>query len=713
MNVLPEIASVAVSPEIAALFTRGRMLHHAGKFAEAEAYYRRILMAEPSNADALNLLGVIAHQMGRHAVAIKMIRAAIRHSGENAGYFSNLGNVLYACGKIDEAVTAHLKAISIKPDCAEAYANLGSALKDQGKVEEAVAAYRQAICIRPDFVEAHNNLGVALNKQSRRDEAIAVYHQVISIRPHDARAFYNLGTTLAEQGKRDDAVAAYSRAIRIKPDFAEAHFNLGVAWKGNGKLDAAVAAYGAAIGIRPDFAEAYSNLAGALNELGRHDEAIAAYRRAISIRPSDAQALYNLGLALGEQGRLDEAIVAYRQAVGIKPDFTDARCNIGMALKEQGKLDEARALLEGTLEFAPWSAITYRALSYVKKFCANDPHLAAMEKLARDIESLTPEEQIDLHFALAKAYEDLGERERSFRHLLQGNGLKRKRVVYNEQATFTQFERIRSLFTPLLLHDKLGEGDPSSVPVFIIGMPRSGKTTVERILARHPKFHGAGELDEFRRAAMSLSRSQSSGAPASFPELVPALSGDQLRQLGATYVNAIRPAARGAERIGNTMPANFRFIGLIHLALPNARIIHMRRDPVEVCRSCFATLFRRNNHPYSYDLSELGRHYRAYETMMTHWRRILPADVMLEVRLEEVVADTERKTRELTAHCGLEWDEACLATANTIEINQLEWWPYKDLLQPLIRELGLESQTSANEPDSKAAPRAHAVQEEH
>jgi hypothetical protein len=308
------------------------------------------------------------------------------------------------------------------------------------------------------------------------------------------------------------------------------------------------------------------------------------------------------------------------------------------------------------------------------------------------MESLSPDEQIDLRFALSKAYEDLGDHEGSFHHLLRGNALKRERMVYNELATFEHFERIRSVFTPRLMRDKRGCGDTSSVPVFIIGMPRSGKTTVEQILASHPKFHGAGERDEFRKAAMRLSLSGPNGAPASFPELTLALSGEQLRQLGTTYVDAIRAAAPGAERIGDTMPGNLRFIGLIHLALPNARIIHMRRDPVEVCRSCFATLFRRNNHAYSYNLGELGRHYRAYETMMAHWRRVLPEGVMLEVNLEEVVVDAEHKTRDLLAHFGLEWDEACLTTARAIEVRQLTWWPYKDLLQPLIKELGLESQ---------------------
>jgi tetratricopeptide (TPR) repeat protein len=390
--------------------------------------------------------------------------------------------------------------------------------------------------------------------------------------------------------------------------------------------------------------------------------------------PSSVANLLATGRELHEAGRLADAEVWYRQALAIEPNNADALnllgsvvCNLGLRLNEQGKINEARSLLEEALKLAPTRAITYRILGYVKEFSASDPHLAAMERLARDMKDLSPEERIDLHFALAKAYEDIGDRQRLFQHLLEGNALKRKEIAYNEAATLALFDRIRAVFTPALLDNKRGCGDDSPVPVFIIGMPRSGKTTVERILAGHPQFHGGGEHDGFKRAAMSLDLS---GVRASFPELVPHLSGRHLSQLGTAYLDAIRAVAPRAERISNTIPGNARFIGLMHLALPNARIIYVRRDPMEVCLSCFATLFKAGAHIYSYDLAELGRYYRALEALMTHWRRVLPEGVVLEVKLDELVADAEHKTRELVAHCGLEWNEACLATASAIELRR-------------------------------------------
>jgi tetratricopeptide (TPR) repeat protein len=683
MEVVPGTATVLTPTRVAELLADGLRLHQAGQLIEAEANYRRVLAAQPDHGEALNLLGLVSFQKGRYDLAVELIGRAIEQNGQNAGYFSNLGNVLYASGKLEEAVTAYRQAISKKPDFADSHANLG---------------------------EPYHNLGGALNELGRHDEALDAYRNAISISPRDAKAFYSLGVTLAKLGMLEPAIDAHRQAVSIKPDFAEAHFHLGAALKVQGKLEAAVAAYDQAIHINPDFVEAYNNLGGALNELGRRDEAIAAYRQAITIRPRDDTTFYNFGVVLAEQGRLEEAVSAYRSALTIKPDFTEARCNLGLLLKEQGKIDEARSLLEAALKLAPTRAMTYRILGYVKKFSANDPHIAAMERLAQDMQNLSSDQQINLHFALAKAYEDLDEREMWLRHLLEGNKLKRKEVTYDEAGTVALFDRIRAVFTPALMDSKCGYGEGSAVPVFIIGTPRSGKTMVERILASHPHFHGAGELDEFRRAAISLSVTRPNRAPASFPELVPALSEKQLKQLGSAYLDSIRAAAPGAERISNTTPGNIRFIGLIHLALPNARIIHMRRDPVEVCVSCFAMLFNRNAHAYSYDLGELGRYYRAHEALMAHWRRVLPKSIMLEVSLDQLVADAEHKTRELVDHCGLEWDDACLSAARAIEVRRpiyrgwIERSPaHANAFRPLTEESGGDVAGSARSVLSKKA----------
>jgi protein O-GlcNAc transferase len=247
------------------LLAAGLKLHQAGRLAEAELCYRRVLAVQPNHADALHLLGVVANQVGRRDLAVELIRQAIQRNGHDPGYFYNLGMVLHAQGKRDEALTAYRRAISIKPDYAEALSNLGIALNEQDKRDEAVAAYRQAISIKQDLAEAHSNLGVALKEQGKRDEAVAAYRQAISIKPGYAEAHANLGVVLKDQGKLDEAVAACRQAISIKPDYAEAHSNLGVALNRQGKFVEALAAYRQAISIKPDYAEAFSNLLFCLN----------------------------------------------------------------------------------------------------------------------------------------------------------------------------------------------------------------------------------------------------------------------------------------------------------------------------------------------------------------------------------------------------------------------------------------------------------------
>ena len=358
---------------------------------------------------------------------------------------------------------------------------------------------------------------------------------------------------------------------------------------------------------------------------------------------------------------------------------------------ELGHFDEAYDCLEKAIQLAPRNARFYYSLATSKRLALGDPNVLAMEKLVQSVSSLPADEQIALHFALGKIFADT-DQERSFQHLLKGNALKRRQIDYDEAAVPTVLEHTRAVFTAELMRRNAGLGHPSCVPLFILGMPRSGTTLVEQILASHPKVFGAGELDDFGKAIVALR----------FPNVVSPMSGEQLRQLGESYVSGIGVAAPAAERITNKAPGNFRFAGLIHLVLPNARIIHTRRDPVDTCLSCFSTLFTERV-SYCYDLKELGRYYRAYEAMMAHWRSVLPQNVMLEVQYEDVVTDLEGQARRIVAHCGLEWDDACLdfhnterpiRTASATQVRQRiynssvgRWRAYEPFLGPLLAEL--------------------------
>ena len=363
-----------------------------------------------------------------------------------------------------------------------------------------------------------------------------------------------------------------------------------------------------------------------------------------------------------------------------------------------GRLDEAVAAYAAAINFTPGKVHYFWNLANAKRFTASDPHLIAMQKRKERLPSLPVDEQVELHFALGKALTDIGDRQQAFDHILRGNTLKRQQIVYAEAATLERLEQIQRVFSADFMREKKGVGDPSSVPIFILGMPRSGTTLVEQILASHPKVFGAGELAEIGRLAAQIQTPSGN----TFPEAATTMSSDQLHQFGADYVRSVRRLTPQADKITNKMPANYLYAGLIHLLLPNARIIHTCRDLRDTALSCFSILWPLGQ-DHTYDLAELGRYCRGYDALMEHWHNVLPQDVMLDVQYEALVTDLEQQARRIMAHCGLEWDDACLAfyqtdrvvrTASASQVRQPiytssvgRWRAYEFQLQPLLEAL--------------------------
>ena len=345
-----KIGTVVVPPGDANLLEVGLKHQQAGRLAQAEACYRRVLATNPDHADALHLLGVVAHQAGRHDLAVELVSQAIKQNGQNAAYFCSLGVALNNRGKLDEAVAAYRQAIRIKPDLAEAHSNLGNALDGQGKLDEAVAAYRQAIRIKPDLAEAHCNLGNALHRQDKPTEALASYDRALTLRPDYADALNNRGNVLQDLKRLDQALASYDRALTLRPDHAEALNNRGNALGQLNRLDEALASYDRALTLRPDHAEVLNNRGNALFGLKRYDEALASYDRALTLRPDHAEALNNRGNALRQLNRLDEALASYDRALTLRPDHAEALNNRGNALRQLNRLDEALASYDRLLD---------------------------------------------------------------------------------------------------------------------------------------------------------------------------------------------------------------------------------------------------------------------------------------------------------------------------------------------------------------------------
>ena len=465
----------------------------------------------------------------------------------------------------------------------------------------------------------------------------------------------------------------------------------------NGRTDEAEQHYRAALAAEPGHAPASLGLAGLCLRTGRADEAAYLYQSVLAARPDHAQALLGLGDALGAGGRQGEAEQSYRRLLTIDPDSAGGYFGLGSVLKQLGRFDEAQAAFEKAVSLAPDAPACHLALAETAPFVPNDRRLAALERLEKGAMVLSPMQQAEMHFALAKAYDDLRRYGEAFEHLKAGNGLCRGLVPYDETEMLVFFREVTAAFTPAAMERFRGIGHASEVPVFIVGMPRSGTTLIEQVLASHPEAFGGGELLYMQDLILA------GFAGPDYPADLMSVPKDTLAKFGGYYAVRLSALAPQARRITDKLPANFRHLGLIHLALPKARIIHVRRDPADTCFSCYTKLFA-NGLNYTYDLGELGRYYRAYEALMAHWRDVLPQGAMLEVQYETLVADFEAGARRLVEFCGLSWDERCLRfhetnravrTLSEFQVRQPvfrtsigRWRAYEQWLSPLFEALG-------------------------
>ena len=604
----------------------------------------------------------------------------------------------HTAGRLAEAVEAYRKLLALRPNLAEAYNNLGNVLLSLGNLDEAAAQFERAVALKPQLFQAHNSLGDVFHAQGKLDRALAQYRQTLALRPDLAEAHSNLGAILGQQGDLDAAAVHCARALALKPGLFQAHNNLGKIFRKQGKFEQAAARCRQAIALNPDYAEAYHNLGDALKDLGRFADATVQFQRALALKPSLFQTQYNLGDVLRKQGKIEEAVARFEQAAALQPDRPDVHKSLGNLFKQQGEFDLAMASFGQTLALDPNHAEAHYSRAQLKTFRPHDPDLAALESLAADPSRVPADKMSFIHFALGKALEDVSDYPRAFEQWVLGNTLRRPNVHYDEVAWQRALRITADTFDANLLDRFRAAGDPSARPIFILGMPRSGSTLVEQILASHPQVHAAGELPNLHAVVETV---ETAGREIIFPQSILSLDADGLRRLGQAYLASLPTLPAGKTRITDKMLANFLYVGLIRLILPNARIIHTMRDPVDTCLSCFSRLFV--DLPFSYDLGELGRYYRMYHELMAHWRSVLPAGAMLDVVYENVVDNLEEQARRLIDFCGLPWDDRCLAfhetsrpvaTSSNVQVRQPlyrtsveRWRRYEANLGPLLAEL--------------------------
>jgi tetratricopeptide (TPR) repeat protein len=670
--------------------------HQRGRLAEAQRLYAQVLASEPNNADALHLSGVLAMQSGNPQLAVERILRAITISPTTA-FYSHLGEAYRRLGDAPRAIKACRAAIQIDPKNPEALNNLGVALLDHGQAADAREVLAEAVRSSPNSASAHNNLGNAFRVLGDEEAAIDAFRRAVDADPAYGEAHSNLGQLLLEQGMIDAAREHCLRAVALMPDSPQAHNNLGNALREAGSLEEAKRSYEHALRLDPRNSMVLGNIAQALQEEGDLDEALTWYNRALEADPSSARTYTNLASCLAEQERTAEARTAFDEALRRDPAWSDA--NVGLAgmmceegdyeealaynrkaisakpklssgcsalaqtFTELGRLDEAEAASRDALRFNPENIGAYSSLASLLGSRLPDEDLERMQQLASTAARkslLAP-----LHFGLAHAYDARGDFASAAEHAAKANAMQDERrnrqgKQYDPEEHRAFVESLRTTFTKELFERTHGLGIESEVPIFVLGLPRSGTTLVEQILASHSQVRGAGELPFIGQCFESLpSVCGLTGPPV---DCISRLDQQLAVELAQRYLDQLPRLTDGKTRVTDKMPDNYLHIGFIHLMFPRARIIHCRRDLRDIAVSCWITSFRAIR--WASREEHIVERIHEYDEITEHWRSVLP-NRMIEIQYEELVDDPSPVVRRLLDWSGLEWEDACLKSHET------------------------------------------------
>jgi tetratricopeptide (TPR) repeat protein len=667
----------------------GHALEDRGVLEQAAASYGRAIALRPDLADAHNDLGQVLLRLGRTDAAITSCRRALALRPDFAAALGNLANAERARGALAAAIVGYRRVIALEPGLAEAHRNLGSALLETGDAEAAIQCLQQAIDLRPDFTAAVRQLASALTAAGRGAEAVPHYEQLLARNARDG-ILDEYAALLAGLGRYQASAGVYRSLLDRVPGSGRLHANLGHVLHCLGDFRAAVECSRRATELEPRLPEAYLHLGNSLLALNVLYEAEDAYRAGLEIAPDHAALHTAHAMAERAVGRLADAEKSARHALLLRPDAPDTLALLGSLAIDHGRFDEAEALLHKALGVDPELPEALASLAALRKMSTADaPWRDAAERaLSRGPPAA---HAINLHHALGKYYDEVDDRDSAFAHHRMGNELARRtRSRYDRAAMTQRVTRTLAAFDRSTL-EALGSAELASErPVFVVGMPRSGTSLTEQILASHPEVHGAGELLYWIFAADAER------------EAAPEQRAATIVRLGRDYLEGIAPLAPHASRVVDKLPVNFRHIGLIRAALPGARFIHLERNALDTCLSIYFQGFSAA-HPYATDLGDLAHYYREYRRLMTHWRATLPPETLLDVRYEDLVENPEEWSRRMLAHIGLAWDPRCLdfhlterpvLTASNWQVRQPigkgsvgKWRRYDRFLEPLREAL--------------------------
>ena len=640
-------------------FDAAMQFQRAGNLPEAERGFATVIAGDPAHAPALHCLALLLHRRGARDEALDlMLRAAQGHHAD-ATVCNNLANMLREAGRGDEAIAVYRQALTHDPAYLNAQFNMARALLDRGDSGDGAAAqtaFEQVLRAAPDDPAALHGLGLALLAQGDAPGAVVQFQRLVDALPEDPGAHVSLCGALLDADRAAAALAAAQAALsRFVDDLqllalqARAQTTLGL-------HAAAARSFRRLLGMNPDDPDLYVGLARSLTEQHLEQQALAVCDEIIDRFPQLADGFASKGIVLKRLGRTRAAVSALERAVAIEPAFAESWNNLGMMAMDLGDMTRAQECFARALSLQPDSA---QALFNVVRTRRNtDAHRAQLEHLDQMAaqSSRPPEDRIALRFALGKAFDDLRESERAFAHYQQGNALRSRSAPFDAASFRRWTQALHDTFDADFFARCAGFGLRSARPVFIVGIPRSGTSLVEQILASHPQVFGGDELHHIIDFSESLPTRI--GSSLAYPQAAAALGRRDAEELAQEYLAAIDALDERATYVTDKMPTNFFHLGLIAAVLPNARVIHCTRDPLDACLSNFIQLFG-DLHHYSYNLQHIAVFYNEYRRIMAHWAEVLPLRLHT-VNYEALVDDARVQTQAMLDFLDLPFDASCL-----------------------------------------------------
>jgi tetratricopeptide (TPR) repeat protein len=605
------------------------------------------------DTDVAAALAALAQGEPRRAEMI--CRERLERAPGSIEHLRLIARALAAQSRLDEAEQALRRALALRPDYPPLHEELGGVFTMQRRFEDAVASFQAALRLDPRLPLAGKKLGLALAELGQGAEADKAFESWFERKPD--RVHIAVALDLLRAGRTGDAISRLQQALRENPDSVDAlHLLAQACWGDDQRRSDIEALLRRVVELAPAHVQARILLGTLLHESDRSEEAIGCYLRAAEIEPGNAGAWSGLGADYAQIGDMEKSADAYARSVSLQPNLPGVRMSHAHVLKALGNQQEALREYRAAIALKPEFGEVYWSMANLKTFRFETQDVSAMEQQLQR-EDLSESADIHFRFALGKAYEDLGDYERAWGHYHSGNRRQRPLVSYDPVGFEVRHEEIVEVFGRELLERHAGQGFESHAPIFIVGLPRSGSTLIEQILASHSRVEGTLELPVLGEIAVAVGRYRRDRKE--YPEVVRELRGRDFRAYGKQYIEQSRTYRTTAKpRFTDKLPNNFSHVGFIHLILPNARIINARRHPLDSCLGSYKQLFGKGQH-FTYDMDELVLYYRQYHETMKHWHRVLPGKV-LDVHYEETVGDLEAQVRRVLAHCGLPFEEACL-----------------------------------------------------